>query len=55
LNRRTRARIDCIRKLRASRPWLTSMDWELILLGWEQGCQFGTSLMNDTQESKALP
>jgi hypothetical protein len=55
LNRKTQGRIDCIQKLHASQPWLSPMDWQLILSGWEQGCQFGAALVNDTQESKEQP
>ena len=55
LNRKTRARIDCIQKLQTSQPWLSPTDFRLILLGWEQGCQFGVALVNDTQESTERP
>lgn len=55
LNRKTRARIDCIQKLQTSQPWLSPADFRLILLGWEQGRQFGVSLVSDTQESTERP
>jgi hypothetical protein len=40
LNRKTLARIDCIQRLHASRPWLSPADWDLILLGWDEGYRF---------------
>jgi hypothetical protein len=53
LNKKTQSRIDCIQKLHPSRPWLSPVDCQLILLGWEQGYQFGAASANGTQESKA--
>lgn len=50
-NKKTLARIDCIQRLHASRAWLSPSDWDLILLGWDQGYRFCDLTQRDTERS----
>ncbi len=49
-NTKTLAHIDCIQRLHSSRAWLSPSDWDLILLGWEEGYKFCDSSRSGTAD-----